>query len=118
MQTPLQVTFRGIAHSDTLVSHLQQRVDRLERIFDPIVSCHVVVELEGHQHHHGDRCRFTIHVGLPEHELMVNDAPRGEHSFEDATAKADRAFDDAESQLEQWVGRMRGRRHEHMRTST
>jgi hypothetical protein len=49
---------------------------------------------------------------------MVNNAPRGEHSFEDATAKADRAFDDAESQLEQWVGRMRDRRHEHMRTST
>jgi ribosomal subunit interface protein len=118
MQTPLQVTFRGIAHSDALVTHLQQRVDRLERIFDRIVSCHVVVELEGHHHHHGDRCRFTIHVGLPDHELMVNDAPLVEYRAEDATAKADRAFDDAESQLERWVRRLRERRHEQLRAST
>jgi putative sigma-54 modulation protein len=117
MQTPLQVTFRGIAHSDALATHLQQRVDRLERIFDRIVSCHVVVGLESH-HHHGNRCRITIHLGLPEHELVVNDAPDEARMFEEATAKADRAFDDAESQLKHWVGRRHEHRQTHIRDAT
>jgi ribosome-associated translation inhibitor RaiA len=112
MHTPLQVTFRGLAHSDELATHLQQRFERLERISNRIVSCHVVIGLESH-HHHGNRCRLSIHLVLPEHEILVNDAPQDERSFENATAKADRAFDDAERQLEHWAGRQRAHRHEH-----
>jgi ribosome-associated translation inhibitor RaiA len=111
MQTPLQITLRGLAHSDELAAHLQQRVEKLDRICDRIISCHVVIGLEGH-HHHGNRCQLTIHLVLPEHEIVVHDAPQEERSFESATAKADRAFDDVERQLGHWVGRQRERRHE------
>jgi hypothetical protein len=51
----------------------------------------VVIALESHRHH-GDRCRLSIHLVLPEHEIVVNDAPRQERNSENATAKTDRAF--------------------------
>jgi ribosomal subunit interface protein len=112
MQTPFQVTFRSMAHSDSLSTHLEHRADQLEQFFDRIISCHVVVELEGHHHRHGDRYRFSINVGLPGHELLVNHGPPDDRALENAYAAADRAFDDAERQLEDWVRRGRHHRQE------
>ena len=58
MQTPLQITFRSIGHSNELAAHLQERADKLDEIFDRIISCHVVVERDGHHHRDGDRFRL------------------------------------------------------------
>jgi ribosomal subunit interface protein len=112
MQTPLQLTFRGMAHSDALAGHLQERAKKLEHLFDRIVSCHVVVELVGHHQRHGDHYRFSIHVGLPGHELVVTHAPLDDRTLENAFVAADRAFDEAERQLEDWVRRQREHRHQ------
>ena len=111
MQTPLQITFRAMTQSDALALHLRQRGDRLDRISDRIVSCHVVIELAGHHHRHGDRFHVSIHLGLPGHELMVNHAPLEDREASTAYAAADIAFDEDERRLEQWVARGRdGRR--------
>ena len=112
MQTPLQLTFRSMAHSDALATHLQLRVDQLDHLFNGIISCHIVVELDGHHHRHGDRYRFSINIGLPGHELLVNHTPHEDRDLENAYAAADRAFDEAERQLADWMGRRRERRHE------
>jgi len=112
MQTPVQITFRSMAHSDALAAHLQLRIDKLDHIFDRIVSCHVVIELEGHQHHHGEQHRISVNVGLPGHEIIVNHAPSHSPTIETAYATADRDFEDAERQLEDWLRRQRSHRHE------
>jgi ribosomal subunit interface protein len=118
MQTPLQLTFRGMAHSDALAAHVQRLVDRLYRVFERIISCNVVVELAGHHHRHGDRYRVNINVGLPGHELLVSHDPPDDATSENAHATADRAFREAERQLEDWVRRRRDRHHEETRHST
>jgi putative sigma-54 modulation protein len=112
MQTPLQLTFRHMTRSDALVAHLQQRAEKLDHLFDRITSCHVVVELARHYQRHGDRYRFSINVGLPGHELLVTHAPSEDRDLENAFATADRAFDEAERQLEDWVRRQREQRHQ------
>ena len=112
MQTPLQLTFRSMDHSDALAAHLKDRVARLDRLFDGVISCHVVIELAGHHHQHGDRYRFSINVGLPGHELVVTHDPPDERAQGTALATADRAFDDVERQLEHWLTRQRSVRHE------
>jgi ribosome-associated translation inhibitor RaiA len=101
-----------MAHSDTLAQHLQRRADKLELLFDRIVSCHVVVKLAGHHLQSGDRFDLTINVGLPGHELVVNEGPADDHVPESARAVADRAFDEAERQLEDWVRRRRDQKRE------
>jgi ribosome-associated translation inhibitor RaiA len=60
MQTPLQLTFRSIPHSDALATQVNRRAEKLERVFDHIISCHVVVELAGHHRSRGARYRITV----------------------------------------------------------
>jgi ribosome-associated translation inhibitor RaiA len=108
MQTPLQLTFRSSAgHSPALAEHLKMRAERLDEIYDRIISCQVVVELAGHHHQHGDRFHFSIHVCVSGHEIIVNHAPVAHREPRNAYESADLAFDDAERQLEDWVGRQR-----------
>ena len=112
MQTPLQLTFRGMARSDALASHLERRAEKLEHLFHRVISCHVVVKLAGHHSRSGDRYEFSINVGLPGHELLVTHEPPRDHSPESAYVSADRAFDEAERQLEDWVRRQRDHRRD------
>ncbi len=112
MQTPLQLTFRSMARSDALASHLEKRAEKLEHLFDRIISCHVVVKLAGHHSRSGDRFEFSINVGLPGHELLVTRVAPEDHDPESAHVSADRAFDEAERQLEHWVRRRRDHRRE------
>jgi putative sigma-54 modulation protein len=112
MQTPLQVTFRSMAPSPALAAHIERRVDRLELISDRMTSCHVTVELYGHHPGHSGRCRFSINLGLPGHNLVVNHHAHDEYGPDSASAKLDAAFEEAERQLEDWVRRQRARRHE------
>ena len=112
MQTPVQLTFRSMPHSDALAAHLRERAEKLEHLFDRIVSCHVVIELSGHDHRHGDRCRFGVHVGLPGREVLVTHSAAEDHDHPDAFAAADRAFDDVERRVAHWVKRQREHRHD------
>jgi ribosomal subunit interface protein len=113
MQTPLQVTFRNMAHSEALAAHLEARAQKLEVVFQRIVSCHVVVEVEGHhQPGHDERYRFSINLGLPGRELIVNHAPTNKGEHENVYVTADRAFDEVERQLGDWVKRLREQRHD------
>jgi ribosomal subunit interface protein len=118
MQMPLQVTFRSMAHSDALAAHVERRVAKLDHLFRGIISCHVVVELAGHHQRHGERYRLLINLGLPGHELVVNHAPPDDANLENAHATADRAFDEAGRQLEEWMKRRRVRRHDESRRAT
>lgn len=104
MQMPLQLTFRRLAHSDALAEHIRRRAEKLEHVFGRIISCHVVVELAGHHHQHGDRYRVSINVGLPGGELLVKH-PSDERAVETVHTTTDRAFDEAARQLEVWVSR-------------
>ena len=117
MQMPLQLTFRRLAHSDALATHIHRRAEKLEHVFARITSCHVVVELAGHHHHHGDRYRVSINVGLPGHEILVNH-PSDERNTETVHATTDRAFDEAARQLEDWVRRRGEHRTEEAHRST
>jgi ribosome-associated translation inhibitor RaiA len=111
MQNPLRLTFRGMAHSEALAAQLTLRVDRLEHFFDRIVSCHVVLDLAGHHHRHGDCYRVTINVGLPKRELIVSHTPSSHRAMETPGTTIDRAFDEAQRQLEDWVRLQRQDRH-------
>jgi ribosome-associated translation inhibitor RaiA len=112
MQIPLRITFRCVPHSEALAALLQRRADELDRLFRGIISCHVVVDLAGHHHFHGDRYRVSINVNLPGHEIVVSHDPADRRQLETARAAANGAFDEIARQLNDWVRRQRGNRHE------
>ena len=102
MKTPLQITFRGIEHSEALEAHIREKTDKLETFFEPIISCRVVVELP-HQHKHQGRFfNVRIDIGVPGSELVVN---RDRH--EDVYVALRDAFDAAKRQIEDYGRRLR-----------
>ncbi len=108
MQIPLQITFRGIPHSDSLDAHVRRRSEKLDRLYPRITSCRVVVEASHRHHRQGKRYRVSIDITVPRAELAVSHAPADERSTEDAHATVDQAFDEAERQLEEWARKLRG----------
>jgi ribosomal subunit interface protein len=107
VQVPLQITFRGMPHSDALEAHVRRRAGKLDRYFDRITSCHVVLELAHRHHRHGKQYRVSIDVAVPRGELATTHAPADDRNFEDAHAAIDDAFDDASRRIENWAERLR-----------
>jgi cold shock CspA family protein len=59
---PVQVTFRGLQHSDALESDIRERVRWLEQFHRGIVRCRVLVE-SPHRHQHDGR-HFHVRIEL------------------------------------------------------
>ena len=103
MQIPLQITIRGIEHSDALETHIRNKADKLDEFFDHIMSCRVVVEMPHNHHHQGKKFNVRLDVGVPGSEIVVNH----DHS-EDVYVALREAFDAAKRRIEDYVRRMRG----------
>lgn len=69
------VTFRSIRQSVGLVEEVQRRVVNLEKFYQPITSCRVLVEMPEGRKPHGERYRIQIHLSVPGGEIMVSHQP-------------------------------------------
>lgn len=54
---------------------IQKETDKLERYFDRITSCNVIVEAPHRRHHRGNQFRIHIELGVPGKELAVTHEP-------------------------------------------
>ncbi len=103
MQIPLQITTRGIQHSEALETHIRDRVNKLEKFFDRITSCRVVAELPHKHHSQGKQFNVRIDIGVPGNEIVVNH----DHA-EDIYVALNDAFDAAQRKLEDYAHKLRG----------
>jgi ribosomal subunit interface protein len=103
MKTPLQITIRGIEHSDALETHIRDKANKLDEFFDRIMSCRVVVEVPHKHHHQGKQFTVRIDIGVPGSEIVVN----RDHAEDVYVALRD-AFDAAKRQLEDYARKIRG----------
>lgn len=62
---PTQVTFRGLAHSETLETDIRERVAWLEQFYADIVRCRVLVEVPHRHHHDGRHFHVRIEITVP-----------------------------------------------------
>lgn len=107
MQLPLQVSFRNMPPSDAIEAAVRERAARLDRFFDRIMACRVVVEAP-HQHHRkGKLYHVRIDLTVPGEELVVSREPAEHHAYEDVYVAIRGAFDEARRQLEDYVRRHR-----------
>ncbi len=114
MQTPLQITFRGMDPSEAVADRIRERVERLEQFFDRVIGCRVTVEAPHHHHRKGRIYAVRVDVHVPGAELVVDHAHHERHDHEDVYVALRDAFDAAERQLEDHARRRRGavKRHE------
>jgi ribosomal subunit interface protein len=101
MQTPLQVSLHGIAHSDALYESIREKAEKLERYYDRITSCRVVLELAGRHKRKGRQLTVRIDLKVPGEEIVVSH----EHD-EDLRVALHDAFDAARRRLEDHARRL------------
>ena len=108
MQVATQITFRNMDPSAAVEQRVHERVGRLERFYDRVMSCRVVVEAPHRHRHQGKLFHVRIDITVPQGELVVSREPASRHSHEDVYVAIRDAFDAAERQLEDYARRQRG----------
>lgn len=108
MQIPLQITFRDMAPSPAIEARIRERALELERFYDRITRCHVVVHAPHRRHHQGTLFNVRVDLTVPGAELVVNREPSEHHAHEDVYVAIRDAFDAARRQLEDYARRQRG----------
>ena len=100
MQVPFQIRFHNMAASEAIETKVRERVARLERFSDGIISCRVTVEAP-HKQPHRSTVGITIDIGVRGREIVVKRELRHHEARDDAYQVIGVAFDAAERQLEE-----------------
>jgi ribosome-associated translation inhibitor RaiA/cold shock CspA family protein len=108
MQVPLQITFRHMDSSDAAAARIRERTAELERVFDRITSCRVVVECRHPRHQQGNLFRVRVDLKVPGRELVVGRDPAAHQAHEDVYVAIRDTFDAARRLLEDHVRERRG----------
>lgn len=103
MQIPLQITFRDLARSPAIEASVREHAEKLDRYYDRIMGCRVMVE-ESHKHHRrGNHFHVRVDVTLPGGELVASREPDEHHAYTDVYVAIRDAFDTMRRQLEDYA---------------
>jgi ribosome-associated translation inhibitor RaiA/cold shock CspA family protein len=102
MQEPLQIAFHNMDRSDAIDARVRERVAKLERLHDGIISCRIVIDAPHRQPHKGS-LGITISIGVPGKEIAVKREQKLHESDQHATWVINEAFDAAERQLDDYA---------------
>ena len=136
MNLPVQITFRNMEPSPWVEDRIREEAAELDRFFDHITSCRVMVETP-HRHHHmsGRQYHVRIELGVPGTELVVSHEPslhgdlsqRGAGAWrkhletnpehKDAYLAIHDAFKDARRRLKEYARKLRGNVKKHSRVN-
>ncbi len=113
MQTPLQIAFRSVPHSNKTAKNVEQHLARLESLYDRIVACRVVLDMPHRQHATGNLYQVRIDLTVPGREIVVNREPSQQPEHADLNVALAHAFDAAARQLEDFVRQRKARVKHH-----
>jgi ribosomal subunit interface protein len=107
MKFPLQVSFKDIEISDFVYQDIVEHAEKLERFFDRIVSCQVVVSAPHHRHKHGNVYHIQVRLHLPGSEIIFTTEPEKNHAHEDVYVAIRDAFGAVERRLKDYLQKMK-----------
>ena len=108
MQLPLQITFRHMDTSDAVAARIRERAEELERFFDRVMSCRVVVECRHPRCLQGNLFRVRVDLKVPGRNIVVVREPAAHHAHEDVYVAIRDSFDTTRRLLEDYVREARG----------
>jgi len=108
MDVPVEVSFHNMDRSDAVEARVRERVEKLERFFDHITSCKVIVEAPHRHQNKGRQYHVRIIIGVPGQELVVSRDPGNVNAHEDVYVTIRDAFNAARRQLEDYVRKLKG----------
>jgi len=76
MQTPLDLKFKGFKDNGEIKEIILEKIAKLERVHNRVISCHVFIEQIQHEQHSGHSYHVRITVNIPSHhEIIVKRDP-------------------------------------------
>ncbi len=109
MQIPLQITYRHVEPTPAIENRIREEAAKLEKFYDRIISCRVMVELPHVHHRKGKLYHVRIDLKVPGKELVVAHGHKKDPAHEDLYVAIRDAFDEMQRQLEDHARRQRGR---------
>ena len=108
MQSPLNISFRNMDPSEAIETRVREKAEKLERLYDRIISCEVVVEAPHRNHQKGKLYDVRINLSVPGDDINVGRTGPQNHAHEDVYVAIRDAFAAAGRQLEDHARKMRG----------
>ena len=102
MKIPLQITSRNFELTDTIKDAIYEQAEKLDRIYDQIVRCEIVLEAPHQRKTKGGVYNVRISVTVPGGQIKVKKEPH-----EDLYVSINRAFDRTHRQLKQFISQQR-----------
>ncbi|MDJ0734780.1 MAG: HPF/RaiA family ribosome-associated protein [Nostocaceae cyanobacterium] len=107
MILPLQITFRNMSPSEAVEAKIRQYAEKLERFYNHIISCRVIVEAPHQHHRHGNLYHISIDLTVPNGELVINRQSSKRQSHQNIYVAIRDAFDAAKRVLQDYGRRQR-----------
>jgi ribosome-associated translation inhibitor RaiA len=107
MQLPVDITYREIPPSEAVTARIHDWVDKLERVYDRIVRCEVIVETPHRHHRSGRLFHVRVRLTVPGGELVASHDPGPEGAHEDVYVALRDTFLAVRRQLEDLVRMVR-----------
>ncbi len=109
MNVPIQIVFRNMERSDAIEQQILTKAEKLDRVYDRIVSCRVTVEIPHKHHNKGNEHEVTIDIAVPEKNIVVNRTATGSGGSEAVALVAfNEGLDAAKRQLEDYARKRKG----------
>jgi len=108
MQIPVEITFRDMPKWEKAEEEVRKRAAELERFFDRITSCRVVIEAPHLHQQKGQIYHVRVDLTVPGKEIVVKRDPADKKPHEDLYLAIRDAFRIARRQLQDYVRERRG----------
>lgn len=108
MQTPVEITFRSMDPSPAVEKSIRRWADRLDRCYERIERCAVVIELPHRRHRQGKTFSVHIYLTLPDRTIAITRDPGLDQAHEDIHVAIADAFRAARRRLQDHAQLVRG----------
>jgi putative sigma-54 modulation protein len=109
MNTPLEISFKGLDKSTAIEAKIAEKAAKLEKHFDRMTHCRVVVAAPHKHSHKGKTYEIKIDIGIPgAAPLIVTHESAVGQAQEDLKIALRDAFDSAGRHLDDLVDKMNG----------
>ena len=113
MRVPPEIAYRGIDKTPALEALIAEKIEKLEKFYTQISSCHLAIEKVHDHPEHGSPYRVRIDITVPEdREIVVDKSPDTGKQAQPLEALIRDAFDVANRQLKE----MNEQQHSHKKT--
>jgi ribosomal subunit interface protein len=113
MQQPVRITFKEMEPSDAVETWVETHAAKLEKFYNPIIHCNVVIEAPDRHSHHGGLYGVHIDITVPGHEVVVSHQGPKDQAHEDVYVALRDAFRAARRQLQDVARKQRGQVKHH-----